>query len=183
MAFITACVDVQSLSGVSIVPVRPDGTRSPIVLRTGPGITATAMQSGDQAVVVLSATTGAGTYTGSVTTTDGTTAMPLISVPIPTGFAGYLRFLLSVKFGGNTYAVEARKLIHNPSGTPAESTGTATPSGKTVMEIDETSGAFTGGSSVFGQTFGANVVTYTAKGMAATTMRWAMTVELLTFSE
>lgn len=58
MAFVTAVTDVQDQSGASIVTPNADGTRPPLVVRIGPGITATYTKSGDLGIVLMQLTGG-----------------------------------------------------------------------------------------------------------------------------
>lgn len=124
---------------------------------------------------------------GSCSTTDATTSTRLLVVPIPTGYSAWLRFTLTAEIatGGNAgkrVVFETRFLFRNPSGTPAASTGTSTPSDGPLASCDETGGALSGGG-LQAPAFAANLVTFSVKGIASTTVKWQAVAEPLFFAE
>jgi hypothetical protein len=86
MGFVTAITDVQDSTGASIIVQRPDGTRSPMALKVGSGLSTSFAQSGDIGIVSLSVTAPSvpvATAIAPVTYTDAIAhTVATVSVPI-----------------------------------------------------------------------------------------------------
>ena len=110
-------------------------------------------------------------------TTPSNTLTIVTTIPLATGsdLILDLNFKARIKSGaltGHSFTACTRVVLENPSGTPALSSGTVTPTGGIIFTDDETSAAL-GGSNLTAS-YSANTITLSITGIASTTIDWVV---------